>query len=83
MHSSTVIRVEEVADGHLAVTVQCCGDPKTDSVLTIHELHRLDEEILKDIETHKARVEQLHAHKVRAKELMASIGVSEPGCGCP
>jgi hypothetical protein len=83
MHQSAIIRVHEPADGILAVTVRCCEDPKTDSVLSIHELHRSDSDILKDIEVHKARVEQLHAHKARAKELMASIGVSDPGCGCP
>ncbi len=82
-HSASIVRVHEPADGILAVTVRCCGDPKTDSVLSIHALHREDAEILKDIQAHKARVEHLHAHKARAKELMSTIGASVEDCGCP
>ena len=83
MHQSAIIKVHEPADGILAVTVRCCGDPKTDSVLSIHELHRTDEEIRKDIADHQARVEKLHADKLRAKELMGKLGVSVQDCGCP
>lgn len=60
-HSSRIIKVEPVGDGLLAVTVRCCKDSSTDSVLTLHELHREDAAIDVDIQTHQARIEKLHA----------------------
>jgi hypothetical protein len=45
------------------VTVRCCKDKSTDSVLTLHELHRPDSEIDADIADHQARVETLHASR--------------------
>lgn len=70
IHSSTVINVQKVSDGIIAVKIRCCGDPSTDSVLSVHELHRPDEEIQKDVEEHRARVEQLHQQAQRAEELI-------------
>lgn len=81
-HTSVIIKVTEPADGLLAIHVRCCGDPTTDSVLTLHELHRSDEEIDADIARHQARVENLHAQKIRAKEHLARIAVTESDCGC-
>ena len=81
-HTSQIVQVSKPVSGLLAVTIRCCDDPKTDSVLTIHELHRPDEEIQADIEAHKARVEQLHAHDHRADSLMAKLNAGK-GCGCP
>lgn len=82
MHSSTIIKVHEPADGILAVTVRCCGDPKTDSVHTIHQLSRSKEVIKQEIAAHQAKVEQLHADKASAIELMKELGVSVGDCGC-
>jgi hypothetical protein len=81
-HKSVVVRVEEPADGLLAVTIRCCGDPKTDSVLTIHELHRSEAEIDKDIADYQARVEKLHEAKARALAHIARITNSLGDCGC-
>lgn len=66
-HSARVIDVAEVGDGLLAVRVRCCGDASTESVLTLHELHRADAELDKDIADHLARVETLHEARARAK----------------
>jgi hypothetical protein len=60
-HKAEVIDVQVAGDGHLAVKIRCCGDEQTDSVLTIVELQRADEEVDADIAAHVARVEKLHA----------------------
>jgi hypothetical protein len=82
-HSTRIVQVSKPASGLLAVTIRCCDDPTTDSVLTIHQLHRSDEDIQKDIDAHKARVEELHAHDGRADDLMKTLGATIGDCGCP
>lgn len=82
-HTSRIIRTHRPVSGLLAVTIRCCDDPSTDSVLTIHQLHRSDDEILKDIEAHQARIEELHAHDHRASALMEKLNAGISGdCGC-
>lgn len=65
-HTSEIVNARPVGNGLLAVTVRCCGDPTTDSVLTLHELQRDNTEIDADIQTHKDRVEKLHGDSLRA-----------------
>jgi hypothetical protein len=65
-HASKVIKVEPIVNGLLAVTVRCCSDPSTDSVLTVHELQRENAAIDADIATHRAKVEKLHGDTQRA-----------------
>lgn len=65
-HVSKVVKVVPRRDGHLAVTIRCCEDPETDSVLTLHELQREDAAIDSDIQQHQARVEKLHGDSQRA-----------------
>jgi hypothetical protein len=81
-HSTRIVQVSKPASGLLAVTIRCCDDPTTDSVLTIHQLHRSDEDIQKDIDAHKARVEELHAHDHRASALMEKLNAAIQDCGC-
>jgi peptidoglycan hydrolase CwlO-like protein len=66
-HTSAIVKVEPLGDGLLAVTVRCCNDKTTDSVLTLHELHREDSAIDADIQAHQARIEKLHAARDHAK----------------
>ena len=72
-HTTEIVNAHQPADGLLAVAVRCCRDPKTDSVLTLHQLERSDEEIKQDIRDHQARVAKLHAAKLRAKELVETL----------
>jgi hypothetical protein len=72
-HKAKIVKVEEVADGILSVKARCCGNKTTDSVLSLHELGRTDEEIDQDIQQHLARVEQLHADRDRAKQHVARL----------
>lgn len=82
-HKSAILKIDEPGDGVLAVTIRCCGDPKTDSVLTIHELHREEAAIDKDIADHQARVEKLHAAKTHAKNHIARLaGRTVEDCNC-
>ena len=67
-HAARVVHVEDLAGGLISVTVRCCGEKTTDSVLTIGELHRDNAEIDKDIADHVARVEKLHHATARAKD---------------
>ena len=66
-HKAQVLEVSEVGDGLLAVRVRCCGDATSESVLTLHELHRNEAAIDKDIAEYLARVEKLHAAREHVK----------------
>lgn len=65
-HTSKVVKAEPLVNGLLAVTVRCCGDPTTDSVLTLHDLQRDNSAIDADIAAHQAKVEKLHGDSQRA-----------------
>jgi hypothetical protein len=43
-HITEIIRTQQMSDEALAVTIRCCGDPKTDSVLTIYGVGKLSSE---------------------------------------
>lgn len=81
-HSSKIIRAGNPVSGLLSVTVRCCEDPKTDSVLTVHLSNASDEEVQQAIDTHRKKVEQLHAHDDRAERLMKKLGAQIGDCGC-
>lgn len=66
-HQAKVIKVIEAGDGLLAVHARCCGEASTESVLTLHELHRDEAEIDSDIALHLARIEKLHDARDKAK----------------
>lgn len=72
-HQARIVEITEPADGLLAVRVRCCGDASTESVVTIHELHRDEAAIDKDIAEHCARVEKLHAARDHAKAHIARL----------
>lgn len=40
-HMTKIIKMEQVSDEAVTVTVRCCDDPHTDSVLTIYGIHNL------------------------------------------
>lgn len=66
-HKAKILDVSAIGDGHLAVRARCCGDPSSESVLTLLELHRPDEDLEADIAKHLARVEKLHAAREHAQ----------------
>lgn len=82
-HSSAIVKITEPADGLLAVTVRCCNDSKTDSVLTLHNLERTGEELDAAIAVHQQKVESRHAAKHAALGHFARWNVLlDQGCGC-
>lgn len=66
-HKAEVLKIVELSDGVLAVHARCCGDASTESVLSLHELHRDETAIDRDIAAHLARIEKLHAARDHAK----------------
>lgn len=72
-HKAAVIKVEAGGQGHLAVRVRCCGDATSESVLTLMELHRTDEELDADIAAHLAQVEKQHAARDHAQRHIARL----------
>lgn len=66
-HKAKIIHVHAVADGILAVKVRCCDDHSTDSVLSLHQLHRPEEEIDADIQNHLEIVQEKHAARDHAQ----------------
>ena len=81
-HSSQIVQISKPVSGLLAVTIRCCDDPKTDSVVTLHLAAATDEEVEKAIEAHRAKVEELHAHDDRGHALMKKLNAGKD-CGCP
>lgn len=72
-HTPEIIKTEQVANGIVRFVARCCGDPSTDSVLTIHVRHdSTEEEVEADIKLTLDRVSKEHAavahvHRILAK----------------
>jgi hypothetical protein len=64
----------ELADGAIAVTVRCCDDPSTDSVLTLYGLHELStNDVIRHVRDHQANVEIKHVAKQRGRLAIDAI----------
>jgi hypothetical protein len=48
MHTTKVIKTEQLTDESIAVTIRCCENAKTDSVLTIAQAYKIN---AADVET--------------------------------
>lgn len=82
-HISAIHTVAHAADGMLAVTVRCCNDCNTDSVLTLQDLSQPAEQLDAAIARHQAKVEARHAAKQAAVEHFARwMTLADKGCGC-
>ncbi|HLW79107.1 MAG TPA: hypothetical protein VKU44_05850 [Terriglobia bacterium] len=67
------MEVVEASDGALAVRARCCDDESTESVLTVYQLARTNEEIDAEVAEHLARVAGQHADRERAKAHIARL----------
>jgi hypothetical protein len=57
MHTTKVVKTEQFTDECIAVTIRCCDNPNTDSVLTIAQAHaHTGEQIESMVETHHDKV---------------------------
>lgn len=61
MHTTEIVEEKQISDEMIAIKIRCCGNPKTDSVLTIAYAHKLSpEEIDKMIDAHHDCVREKH-----------------------
>ncbi len=61
-HQTEVVKTEHTHDDAIAVTVRCCGNPKTDAVLTIYNAHKLTaEQVAAKVDKHHDQVSARHA----------------------
>lgn len=82
-HTSAIVKLAEPADGLLAVTIRCCNDCRTDSVVTLHNLDQTGDQLDAAIAAHQAKVEARHAAKHAAIGHFARFKVLlDKGCGC-
>jgi hypothetical protein len=74
-HKTEVIRAIET-DAAIAVTIRCCDNPKTDSVLTVHGVHKLTVEQLEaEVIKHHDRVASKHDAMGKAKDHISKLTV--------
>jgi uncharacterized membrane protein len=67
----------------LSVTIRCCNDCKTDSVLTLNDLTQTGEQLNAAIAAHQTKVETRHTAKQAAIGHFARFKVlRDKGCGC-
>lgn len=61
MHQTKTIEKTAISDGAISVKVRCCGDAKTDSVLTIMVgPNTTEDSIRKDVRDHHDQVSEKH-----------------------
>ena len=58
MHVTEIVNQKQVSDGAVAVTVRCCKNPLTDSVITIYGIGTTTspEKLLADVDKHHDKV---------------------------
>ena len=60
-HRTEIIKHEQPNDECIAVTIRCCGDPKTDSTTTINAAHTLTlDQIEASVDEHHDLVAKKH-----------------------
>jgi hypothetical protein len=56
-HTTEIISTKQLSDEAVSVRVRCCGNPATDSVLTIYGIQKLSaDQLTADINKHHDRV---------------------------
>lgn len=74
-HTTEVIKAIET-DEAIAITIRCCGEPKTDSVLTVYGIHKVTPEVLDaELHTHHDRVAAKHVAMGKAKAHLSNLTV--------
>lgn len=72
-HKTEVVKAVET-DEAISITIRCCDNPKTDSVLTIHGVHKLTPEQLEaDVARHHDQVAAKHDAMGKAKASLAQL----------
>ena len=69
-HKTEVIKMQQVSDEALAVTIRCCGNKLTDSVLTLYDMSA--EQLAQDIDKHHDLTAKKHAGMESGKALLGT-----------
>ena len=73
-HKTEIIKQVQISDTSIAVTIQCCGDPKTASTITIANAHKLtQEDATKQIDAHHDAVKAKHEGMVNGFSLLDGL----------
>jgi hypothetical protein len=73
-HTTEIVEVVPLSDGQHAIRVRCCGEPSTDSALTVDSLLTKTPELLQsEIAAHRQRVADLHEAHLRAGEHLKGL----------
>lgn len=74
-HTTEIVgKPKQVSDEAIAVTIRCCGDPKSDSTLTIYGIGKITaDELNAQIDAHHDRVAAKHHGMGTGKSLLSGI----------
>jgi hypothetical protein len=73
-HLTEIIKMEQLSDEAVGVTVRCCGNVATDSVLTIYGIAKMDAMKLHEyIDKHHNRVAEKCKGMTSGKQLLDVI----------
>ena len=74
MHTTEIISQKQISDRGIAVTIRCCGNPKSDSTLTIQNAASLTHDAIeKLIDLHHDRTKNTCERVQRHSEYLANI----------
>jgi hypothetical protein len=75
-HKPEIVAWKQLSDNTIAFLARCCGDARTDSWHTVHNLHEFENaEIEREANQHLANVEAKHAH---AERILAHVKTTFP-----
>ncbi len=79
-HETKIIRAIRLSDGAIAVWVQCCGDPLSDSCLTAYDMEGIEQATEEHRQRAAAQQEKILTAEEKLKELMGQVDKSVTNC---
>jgi len=75
-HKTEIVKQEQIGDERIAVTIRCCGDPKSDSTMTIAKAAGLSPGQLEaKVEAHHDAVARKHSAVNAASKHLQGIKI--------
>jgi hypothetical protein len=73
-HTTEIVNTKQCSDESIAITIRCCDDPQTDSVLTVYGVSKLSEkQLAADVNKHHDRVALKHDGMQSGKHLLGTV----------
>jgi hypothetical protein len=73
-HKTEIVKQKQVSDTSIAITIQCCGDPKTASTITIANAHQLTTtQASVQIDSHHDAVKAKHEGILRGQDILNGL----------